>query len=207
MYTTNPNEALERAFELAPLPFEPDALEPILSRRALELHHGAHHRMYVDALNRLVRGTDLEKLPLDELVRRTAGDEAHRDVFDNAAQAWNHHFQWRSLAPGGQRPEGRLRALLERDLGGYESFIERLVREATAHFGSGWAWLALDNDRLRVLATADADTPLAHGATPLLAIDLWEHAYYLDYRNRREDYVRAVADALLNWRFAARSLG
>ncbi len=207
MYVTNRTETPdEHTFELAPLPFGEDALEPVISRRTLELHYGKHHRKYVDTLNELVRGTEFENVPLDVVVRRTAREKSHQAIFNNAGQAWNHHFYWRSLAPGRARPAGKLLERLERDLGGYEAFVESMTKAATGQFGSGWAWLALDGGKLKVLSTANADTPIAHAMIPLLALDVWEHAYYLDYQNRREDHVKEVIDGLLNWEFAGKTL-
>jgi Fe-Mn family superoxide dismutase len=207
MYSTTKKEAVnESVFELAPLPFAEDALEPIISKRTVQLHYGKHHRKYVDTLNELVKGTEFETLALDDVVARAANNPAHQSIFNNAGQNWNHHFYWRSLAPGGARPSGKLLERLDRDLGGYEAFVEAMTKSATGQFGSGWAWLALDRGKLKVLSTANADTPIAHDVTPLLALDVWEHAYYLDYQNRREEHVKKVIDRLLNWEFADMNL-
>jgi Fe-Mn family superoxide dismutase len=191
-------------FELAPLPYAEDALEPVISKRTLALHYGKHHRGYVEKLNKAVENTDLAHLALDEVVRRSARDTSLQGVFNNAGQAWNHHFYWRSLSPKGGRPDGELLKRIERDLGGYERFAEAMTKAATGQFGSGWAWLVLDKGKLRIIATANADTPIVRdGQTPLLTLDVWEHAYYLDYQNRREEHVKKVIDKLLNWGFAA----
>jgi Fe-Mn family superoxide dismutase len=191
---------------LPPLPFADAALQPHVSARTLGVHHGRHHRAYVDNLVKLVRGTPLEKLGLDEIVRRTAGRVDQVAVFNNAAQAWNHAFYWRSLAPKGAAPTGRLLERLRLDLGGPTEAKKALVQAGLAQFGSGWVWLVLDGGRLRVVKTGNADTPLTGKAVPLLTVDVWEHAYYLDYQSRRGDYLTAVVDHVLNWDFAARNL-
>jgi Fe-Mn family superoxide dismutase len=194
-------------YTLPELPYAEDALAPVISRDTVALHHGKHHRAYVDKLNELVSGTELAEVPLDALVRRTAGDAARSEVFNNAGQAWNHHFYWRSLAPGGRMPPQRLRARIHADFGGFEACRNALVTAATRQFGSGWVWLVLDDGHLQVTGTSNADSPLARGkSTPLLTLDVWEHAYYLDYQNRREEHARAVVERLLDWEFAARNL-
>ena len=180
-------------FKLPDLPYEAHALEPVISSATLKLHHGAHHRGYVDKLNGLVRGTELEGRALGELVRHGSGA-----VFNNAAQAWNHAFFWQSLAPA-HDPAARPCSLAAR-------FAGELKIAATGFFGSGWIWLVEDDGALRVTATANADNPLRRGLKPLLVIDVWEHAYYLDHQNRRDRYVDGVVDRLLNWEFAERNL-
>jgi Fe-Mn family superoxide dismutase len=192
---------------LPQLPYPYDALEPHISRTTLEVHHGKHHRAYVEKVKTLAREVRLADQPLERIIQQTAGQDSHRALFNNAAQAWNHAFYWRSLRPaGGGKPQGEIAERMQADLGGYDSFVERLAAAATGQFGSGWAWLVLDGNRLHVTQTANADTPLAHGQTPLLALDVWEHAYYLDYQNRRADYVSAVIEHLINWDFANRNL-
>jgi len=193
-----------REWKLAPLPWERDALEPHISARTVEIHYEKHHRGYLEKLRKAIDGKPEAQLGLEELVRTS-----HGHVFDLAAQVWNHDFYWNSLAPGGARqPEGELRARIERDFGSFAECHRRLVEAANGHFGSGWAWLAAGLDgRLRVLATHDAENPLGSGLAPLLAIDVWEHAYYLDVQNERGRYVTAVVDHLLDWDFAARNLG
>jgi superoxide dismutase, Fe-Mn family len=194
-------------FELPKLPYAEDALAPYVSANTLSFHHGKHHKAYVDKTNGFVAGTDLEGKSLDEVVRANAGKADKKAVFNNAAQAWNHAFYWRSLTPkGGGKPSGALLQAIERDFGSFDDFRKKLVAEATGHFGSGWAWVVLDGSKLAVMSTHDADTPIAHGQTPLLTLDVWEHAYYLDYQNRRPDYVEAFLDHLLNWGFAAENL-
>jgi superoxide dismutase, Fe-Mn family len=180
-------------FKLPDLPYDLHALEPVISSATLKLHHGAHHRGYIDKLNRLVKGTDLEGLSLDEIVLRSSGA-----IFNNAAQAWNHEFFWSSLRPA-REPAAHQCSLAAR-------FAEELKTAAAGFFGSGWIWLAEDKGSLRVTGTANAENPLRRGLKPLLVIDLWEHAYYLDHQNRRDVYVNGVVDRLLNWEFAERNL-
>jgi Fe-Mn family superoxide dismutase len=196
------------AFALPQLPYAESALEPTISARTLSFHYGKHHAAYVKALNKLVEDTDYRGEELEEVVRRSAMDAKATAIFHNAAQAWNHGFYWKSMAPrGGGEPEGRLKAALERDFGGTKAFRAAFSKAADGQFVSGWAWLVADKGgKLGILATADADTPIAHGQRPLLTIDVWEHAYYLDYQNRRPDYVTAWLDKLVNWRFAESNL-
>jgi Fe-Mn family superoxide dismutase len=173
----------------------------------MELHYGKHHRAYLEKARTLAKQLRLADQSLERIIEQTAGQEVHRALFNNAAQAWNHAFFWRSLRPGGGgEPRGDIAARIEADLGGYAAFAQEFAAAATGQFGSGWTWLVLAGDRLAVTATANADTPLAHGQVPLLTIDVWEHAYYLDHRNRRADYVAAVITHLLNWDFANRNL-
>ena len=193
--------------ELPALPYATDALAPYISKQTLEFHHGKHHRTYVDNVNKLVTGTELAELSLEELVRRTAGDTGKTGLFNNAAQVWNHTFYWRSMRPkGGGKPDTALGALIDKSFGDFDRFKQALATAAITQFGSGWAWLVLDDGALTVVSTANADVPLVRGQTPLLTIDVWEHAYYLDYQNRRADFVAAVIDKLLNWEFANANL-
>ncbi len=192
---------------LPPLHYAYDALEPHISRATMELHHGKHHRTYVDNVNALADEVRLADLSLERIIRQTAGQNRGRALFNNAAQAWNHAFFWRSLRPaGGGAPTGGIAARIESELGGYAAFVERFAAAATGQFGSGWAWLVLDGGKLAITATANADTPLAYGQAPLLTIDVWEHAYYLDRQNRRAEYVAAVIRHLLDWDFANENL-
>jgi Fe-Mn family superoxide dismutase len=193
-------------FVLTALPYAEDALAPVISRETVALHYDKHHRAYVDKLNQLVAGTDFARMPIDEIVKRTAAVPARAEIFNNAGQAWNHHFYWRSLAPAGGRPGEELRRRLDRDLGGYDAFAEAFTKAAVAQFGSGWAWLVLDDGELKIMTTANGDSPMARGITSLLAVDVWEHAYYLDYKNERGEHVRQVVDRLINWEFAAQNL-
>lgn len=193
---------------LPPLSYPNNALEPFISRSTVELHHGKHHRAYVEKAKELARELRLADQPLEAIVLQTAGKESCRALFNNAAQAWNHAFYWRSLLPqSGGRPVGEIAARIDADFGSFEAFASQFAAAATGQFGSGWAWLVNDGDRLRITATANADTPLVRGQTPLLTLDVWEHAYYLDYQNRRMDYVTALINHLLNWDFANRNLG
>jgi Fe-Mn family superoxide dismutase len=171
---------------LPSLPYPYEALEPHISRRTLEFHHGKHHKAYVEKTRTLAKEVRMADLPLELIIQQTVRQDRHRALFNNAAQAWNHAFYWRSLQPGGGgEPDGDIAARIKSDLGGYEAFATQFAAAATGQFGSGWAWLVLDGGKLAVTATANADTPIAHGQVPLLTIDVWEHAYYLDYQNRR----------------------
>ena len=192
---------------LPPLPYPYEALEPFISRATLELHHGKHHKDYVDKTRALAKEVRLADQPLELIIQQTARNERHAALFNNAAQAWNHAFYWRSLRPGGGgAPDGEVAARIARDLGGYDAFAAEFAAAATGQFGSGWAWLVLDGGKLAVTATGNADTPIAHGQIPLLALDVWEHAYYLDYQNRRADYADALIKHLINWDFANSNL-
>jgi Fe-Mn family superoxide dismutase len=187
---------------LPPLPYAKDALEPHVTGLTLEMHYERHHRGYLETLIELVDGKPEQDASLETLIRTTSGK-----VFDNAAQVWNHTFYWKSLVPGGSSPSGELLAALERDFGGADALKQRLCEVAKSHFGSGWLWLVVDGPRMRVLTTHDAMNPLRQGSTPLLTLDLWEHAYYLDYFNERQKYVEAAVEHLLDWDFAAENLG
>ena len=190
------------AIELPPLPYPKDALAPVISTQTLEFHHGKHHQAYVTNTNKLIAGTDLESADLETLIRKTAGDPAKAGLFNNAAQVWNHTFYWHCLKPnGGGKPTGAIAGRIQADFGSYEKFLEDFKNAAVTQFGSGWAWLALAGGKLEILKTANADTPLVHGKKALLTVDVWEHAYYLDYQNRRPDYVAAVLEKLVNWEF------
>jgi Fe-Mn family superoxide dismutase len=197
-------------FTLPQLPFAPNALEPIISAKTLEFHHGKHHKAYVDKANELVAKSgdpELQDTVVEHIVVRAARRPELSLLFNNAAQAWNHSFFWHCLRPaGGAGPTGTLAEKLQSDLGGREGFAKQFTEAATTQFGSGWAWLVLDCGKLKVTKTSNGDTPLVHGQVPLLTLDVWEHAYYLDYQNRRPDYVKAVVEKLLNWEFAATNL-
>lgn len=199
--------AAEPACSLPPLPYAQDALEPYVSARTLSFHHGKHHQAYVDNLNKLIAGTPMAGEPLEAIVRQTAGAADKTAIFNNAAQAWNHTCFWQSLKPkGGGKPTGRLMEMLEKSFGGYDGFRKEFIQAATSQFGSGWAWLVQDGDTLKVVKTSNADTPMAHGQNVLLTCDVWEHAYYLDYQNRRKDFVETFLDHLVNWEFAGARL-
>jgi Fe-Mn family superoxide dismutase len=193
---------------LPSLPYEQSALQPVISANTLSFHYGKHHKTYVDTLNKLVTGTEFSDMPLEQIVKASADETNHSAIFNNAAQAWNHAFYWRSLKPkGGGEPPAVLKSLMESSFGSVEACKKELAAAAVGQFGSGWAWLVLDGGKLKVEKTGNAHTPLTSAAKPLLTIDVWEHAYYLDYQNRRADHVNAVLDSLINWGFAAENLG
>ncbi len=195
------------AFELPPLPYANDALEPDYSATTISFHYGKHHKAYVDNLNKLVAGTDLEGKSLEELIKLSAGDAAKTGIFNNAAQVWNHTFFWNCMKPGGGgKPTGDLAEKIDVAFGGYDKFAEQFKANAVGRFGSGWGWLVLDGDELKIVNTINADTPMTKGQVALLTIDVWEHAYYIDYQNRRPDFVQAFLDRLVNWEFVAENL-
>ncbi len=194
-------------FELPALPYAQDALEPHITANTLSFHHGKHHNTYVTNLNNLTKDTDMADQSLEEIMKATAGDASKAGVFNNAAQVWNHTFFWHSMSPnGGGAPTGAIAEKIEADFGGYDKFVEEFKAAATTQFGSGWAWLVLDGGVLKVTKTGNADSPLAHGQTPILTLDVWEHAYYLDFQNRRPDYIGTFLDSLVNWDFANQNL-
>jgi Fe-Mn family superoxide dismutase len=193
--------------ELPPLPYDQKALEPHISANTLSFHYGKHHQAYVTNYNNLVKDTALADKSLEDVIKEVAGDSSKVGVFNNGAQVWNHTFFWNSLAPnGGGKPSGELASKIDADLGGYDKFIADFKTAGTTQFGSGWAWLVLDKGKLAITKTANADTPLAHGQTALFTIDVWEHAYYLDYQNRRPDFISVVLEKLANWDFVAKNL-
>ncbi len=195
------------AIALPDLPYARDALQPVISENTLNFHYGKHHKNYVDTLNKLIVGTEFADMSLEKIVKATAGETDHAAVFNNAAQAWNHSFYWRSLKPkGGGEPPASLKRLMESSFGGAAACTKELAKAAVEQFGSGWAWLVLDGDKLKIVKTSNANTPLTQRLKPLLTIDVWEHAYYLDYQNRRADHVNALLDKLANWEFAAENL-
>lgn len=195
------------AFTLPDLPYAKDALEPHISSRTLEFHHGKHHNAYVTNLNNLVKGTDLEKESLEGIIQKTTGDASKAGIFNNAAQTWNHTFYWLSMKKsGGGMPSADIAKMIDESFGGFDKFKEEFKNAAATQFGSGWAWLVLDKDAMKIIKTSNADTPVAHGQKPLLTIDVWEHAYYLDFQNRRPDYIAAFIDNLLNWDFVSQNL-
>lgn len=194
-------------FTLPPLPFAEDALEPHISAQTLALHHGKHHKGYVDTLNKLLVGNALADLPLADVIHQSHGLAARIPIFNNAAQSWNHDFFWKSMKPGGGGPpDGDLKVLIEHDIGDANEFAAAFAKAAAGHFGSGWIWLVVTDGVVGIVATHDADLPPVHGRTPLLCCDLWEHAFYLDYHNRRAEFVTAFLDHLANWDFANANL-
>jgi superoxide dismutase, Fe-Mn family len=191
------------AFSLPELPYATDALAPYLSPETFEFHYGKHHKAYVDNLNKLVEGTADESASLEDIIMKAEGG-----MFNNAAQIWNHTFYWSSMTPGGGgAPTGAAGDAIAAAFGSYESFRDEFKKAATGQFGSGWAWLVLDGGSLAVMATANADLPMKHGKTAVLTCDVWEHAYYIDYRNRRPDYVDTFLDHLVNWGAVEAALG
>jgi Fe-Mn family superoxide dismutase len=195
------------AFELPPLPYPKDGLEPHTSSRTLEFHHGKHHATYVATLNKLVENTPFANQSLEEVIRATAKDESKVQIFNNAAQSWNHTFFWNCMRPrGGGQPSGDVFKAIEQAFGGFDKFKQQFKEAATTQFGSGWAWLVRDGSTLKITKTPNAVDPLAQGQTALLTCDVWEHAYYLDYQNRRPDFVQTFLDHLVNWEFVAKNL-
>ena len=189
---------------LPELPYPYDALSPHMSAETLRYHHDKHHKSYVDKLNGLLDQTKLAQSSLEEIIEKTAGDKDRVGIFNNAAQCWNHTFFWNSMSPdGGGSPNGHLAHQIEKDLGGMESFLESFRTAAVKQFGSGWAWLVLDGQTLKITTTPNAVPPMVYGQHPLLTCDVWEHAYYLDYQNRRGEFVGAFLENLVNWDFVA----
>ncbi|HAX91990.1 MAG TPA: superoxide dismutase [Fe] [Rhodospirillaceae bacterium] len=195
-------------FELPPLPYAKEALEPHISARTFEFHHGKHHQAYVTNLNNLIKGTPLASASLEEIIKQTAKDEANVGIFNNAAQVWNHTFFWNSMKPqGGGAPAGALEGKMMAAFGSLESFKEQFKAAGVGQFGSGWVWLVEEAGALKIIKTPNAVTPLAIGLTPLVTCDVWEHAYYLDYQNRRPDFLQTFIDHLINWDFVAANMG
>lgn len=193
---------------LPALPYEENALAPVISANTIGFHYGKHHKGYVDNLNKLVAGTEFATMSLEKIIAGTAGKVDKAAIFNNAAQIWNHTFYWKCLMPkGGGEPPAVLKQKIEASFETVDALKKELAAAAVAQFGSGWAWLVLDGDKLKVIKTGNADMPIPTGMKPILTIDVWEHAYYLDYQNRRVDYANAVLDKLINWDFAAENLG
>jgi superoxide dismutase, Fe-Mn family len=198
---------MAQPFALPPLPFAEGALAPVISAQTIGFHYGKHHKTYVDTLNKLVAGTEFEGQSLEAIIKATAGKADKSGIFNNASQAWNHTFYWNSLKPkGGGAARGTIAQKIDAAFGSYDKFKSEFADTAVTQFGSGWAWLVVDAGTLKLVKTGNAEDPLTKGQTPLLTIDVWEHAYYLDYQNRRPDHVNAVIDKLLNWDFAAENL-
>ena len=192
------------AFELPELPYARDALAPTISEDTLNYHYGKHHQAYVNKLNDGIEGTEFEGMSLEEIIKKSDGG-----LFNNAAQVWNHTFYWHSMTPnGGGKPTGKIAELIDRDFGSYDKFVEAFKNKGGSQFGSGWAWLVQKEDgTLDVINTANAHTPVEdESLTPLLTMDVWEHAYYLDYQNARPSYMNSFLDKLVNWDFAEKNL-
>ena len=195
------------AFELPPLPYAKDALQPHISANTLDFHHGKHHNTYVVNLNNLTKDTPLASKSLEEVIKAVAGDAGKVGVFNNAAQVWNHTFYWNCMKPGGGgAPSGDLASAINSAFGTFDKFKEEFKNACVTQFGSGWGWLVAEKGALKLAKTGNADTPMVHGQTALLTCDVWEHAYYLKNQNRRPDYVQAFLDKLINWDFVAKNL-
>ena len=193
-------------FTLPDLPFPKDALGDVMSAETLDFHHGKHHKAYVDKVNGMLGEKGLEGASLVAVIK-AAKDEGDKGLFNNAAQTWNHSFFWQCLAPeGSTAPSGKLRQMIDSDFGNHAALIDKLVTESANHFASGWGWLVLKGGKLEVTSLHDADTPVVHGMTPLLTLDVWEHAYYIDYRNERPRYLKTVLEKVINWDFVAQNL-
>jgi len=196
------------AIQLPDLPYAKDGLAPYITANTLEFHYGKHHRAYVDNTNKLIAGTDLANESLETIVKKTVGDADKSGLFNNAAQVWNHSFYWQCMKPnGGGKPTGKVADKINEAWGSFDKFAEELKNAGVTQFGSGWAWLVLEGGKLKVTKTTNADTPIAHGIKPLLTVDVWEHAYYLDYQNRRPDYLATFIEKLINWDFVKANLG
>jgi len=195
------------AIELPSLPYEASALEPFISANTLGFHHGKHHQTYVTNTNNLIKGTDLEDASLEKIVLSSANNAEKVGLFNNAAQVWNHTFYWKSMKKGGGgAPTGAIAKKIEEDFGSYDAFAEAFKNAGLTQFGSGWAWLVLKDGKLQIIKTANGDTPMAHGLIAILTVDVWEHAYYLDYQNKRADYLDVFLKNLVNWDFANANL-
>lgn len=195
------------AFDLPPLPYAADALEPHMSANTFSFHHAKHHNAYVTNLNNLIKNTPLADMSLEDIIKDSAGDATKAGIFNNAAQVWNHSFFWNSMKPnGGGAPTGDLAAKIDATFGSLDKFKEAFKAAAVGQFGSGWAWLVVENGALKITKTSNADLPMVHGQTALLTVDVWEHAYYLDFQNRRPDFVQSFLDNLVNWDFVAANL-
>jgi Fe-Mn family superoxide dismutase len=200
---SNSSTGAESLCVLPPLPYAENVLEPVIKAETVRFHYGKHHKGYVDNLNKLIAGTEYAGLSLEKIIAGTAGQPERTAIFNNAAQTWNHTFYWKSMTPkGGGEPPAALKQRIEASFGSVDVCKKELASAAVSQFGSGWVWLVLEGSRLKVVKTSNADVPLTTGMKPLLTIDVWEHAYYLDYQNRRADYVNAVLDKLINWEFA-----
>jgi len=196
------------AITLPELPYPEGALSPHISGRTLEFHYGKHHNAYIVNANKLLERSDLAKESLETIIKETGGDASKQAIFNNVAQVWNHSFYWKCMKPGGGGPPtGAIAQKIDADFGGFEKFSDAFKNAGATQFGSGWAWLVLKDDKLHVMKTPNADTPVAQGLKPLLTVDVWEHAYYLDYQNRRPDYLNVFVEKLINWDFVNSQLG
>jgi superoxide dismutase, Fe-Mn family len=191
------------SISLEPLPYKMDALKPYISDQTMRIHYGKHYTGYVDKANQLLKGKGFEGKTADEIIVLTSGKKEYTAIFNNVAQAWNHSFFWKCLKPGGATVDGELADLIIKSFGSFDNFKQNFLDAANSQFGSGWTWLVLGGEKLKIITTANADTPIAHGLKPLFTVDVWEHAYYLDYQNRRADFVKNVLDHLADWDFVA----
>ncbi len=192
---------------LPKLPYAENALEPVISAKTISFHYGKHHKAYVDKCNKLIQGTPLEKMSLEKIIVTTSCKPYQTAIFNNAAQAWNHTFYWNSLRPASDaKMPDTLKKLIDKSFGNIDTFKSVFAQAAVSQFGSGWAWLVKDGEKLKVVKTANAENPLPSGLVPLLTIDVWEHAYYLDHQNKRADYVKTLIEKMLNWDFAVKNL-
>lgn len=206
-YFTKKAWASKHVVQPPALPYSEDSLEPHISAKTISFHYGKHHQGYVRKLTGLIKGTPFANKPLEEVIKETAGKPDKVGIFNNAAQVWNHSFYWKSMKPkGGGQPKEKLLKMIQKDFGSFDKFKEVFAQTAAGQFGSGWGWLVHDGGKLAVMSTSNADTPIVHGKKPLLTIDVWEHAYYLDYQNRRGDYISAFLEHLVNWDFAEANL-
>ncbi len=197
----------KKIIKLPQLPYKINALEPYISSKTVDFHYSKHHAGYVKKLNLAISGTPFAKASFYELIKNTYGKDDKKHIFNNAAQTFNHNFYWKSMKPGGGgAPKGKMAEIIKKSFGSYDKFKQEFSKAALTQFGSGWAWIVKEDDKLKVIKTANADTPIAHGLVPVLTIDIWEHAYYLDYQNRRGDYIKAFIDHLINWEFAEENL-
>ena len=195
------------SIKLPSLPYKADALEPYISEKTIRFHYGKHHSGYVKKLNRMIKGTPYANLSIEAIIQKTQGSTGETGIFNNAAQVFNHTFYWNSIkSAGGTVPTGIMAEKINADFGSYDAFKTAFAAAALSQFGSGWAWLVKDGDALKIVKTANADTPIAQGLTPLLTVDVWEHAYYLDYQNRGADYIDAYLEHLVNWEFAKNNM-
>ncbi len=194
-------------YKPAPMPYPENALEPVITEKTVQFHYGKHHKGYADKLNDLVKGTPLADKKIEELITLSANQPDKVALFNNAAQVWNHDFFWASMKPGGGgTPTGKLADMIKESFGSFEEFKKQFIDTAMSQFGSGWTWLVIDGKNLKILKTGNADTPITQGLKPLICLDVWEHAYYLDYQNRRKDFATVFLDKLVNWDFAAARL-
>lgn len=196
------------ALSLPELPYALDALAPHISKETLEFHYGKHHNAYVTNGNKLIEGTEYENMSIEDIIKKTANNPDTAGIFNNAAQVWNHTFYWNSMKPnGGGKPSGALLAQIETDFGSFENFKQEFAVAGATQFGSGWAWLVVDQGKLKIVKTANAGVPIVKGQKPLLTMDVWEHAYYIDFRNQRPLYISTFLDSLINWEFAEKNFG